>query len=69
MQELEALLNYLVKHNDEHASEISELAERAREMGKQDTYHHLTEGVELLLQSNASLRAALAALEAHDVSS
>ena len=69
MQELEALLNYLVKHNDEHASEISELAGRAREMGKHDTFRHLTEGVELLLQSNESLRAALAALEVKDVSS
>jgi hypothetical protein len=67
MEELEALLRYLVKHNQDHAAEITELADRARALGKQDAYEHLTRGVQLLLESNQSLQAALDTLEVEDV--
>ena len=67
-EELVALLRYLVKHNEDHAGELLELADRARELGQQDAYGHLARGVELLRDSNASLRTALSTLEVQDVS-
>lgn len=62
MRELQALLEYLVKHNADHAGEILELAARAESLGKPRVHEHLVRGVELLHQSNESLQAALAEL-------
>ena len=62
MRELEALLEYLVKHNGDHAGEIMDLAARAEALGKVEVYDHLVRGVDLLNDSNESLKAALAAL-------
>jgi hypothetical protein len=63
LQELEVLLEYLVKHNQEHAKEITELAARAQALGKTAAYEHLTRGVDLMNDSTESLQAGLAALE------
>ena len=54
-QELEALLEYLVRHNEDHAGEIMELAARAEALGKPVAYDHLLKGVELLKESNVCL--------------
>jgi hypothetical protein len=62
MQELEALLEYLVKHNSDHAGEIMDLAARAKELGKSEAYEHMIKGVSLLQDSNESLKAALSTL-------
>jgi hypothetical protein len=62
MRELEALLEYLVKHNGDHAGEIMDLATRAQALGKVEVYGHLVRGVDLLNESNESLKEALAAL-------
>ncbi len=62
MKELEALLEYLVKHNEDHAEELMGLAVRARSLGMAETYEHLIIGVEQMNGSNESLRAALEAL-------
>jgi hypothetical protein len=62
MRELEALLDYLIKHNEDHAGEILGLAERAKSLGKKEAYDHLAKGVDLLTASNESLRAALQTL-------
>ena len=62
MQELDALLEYLVKHNGDHAGEILGLARRAQDLGKKEVYEHLLTGVDLLNSSNESLKAALALL-------
>ncbi len=62
MRELEALLEYLVKHNGDHAGEIMDLATRAEALGKTEVSDHLVKGVDLLNDSNESLKAALAAL-------
>lgn len=62
MSELEALLQYLVKHNEDHAGEIMDLAARAETLGKTGVHEHLLRGVDLLSRSNESLRAALAEL-------
>jgi hypothetical protein len=63
LKELEVLLEYLVKHNQEHAKEITELAARAQALGKTAAYEHLKRGVDLMNDSSKSLQAALAALE------
>lgn len=62
LRELEALLDYLVKHNEDHAGELQDLASRAQTLGKTEAYDRLTEGVVLLRDSNVSLRKALDAL-------
>ena len=62
MRELDALLEYLVKHNKDHAGEIMELAGRAEALGKAEVYERLVRGVELLNESNESLEAALTVL-------
>ncbi len=64
LQEITTLLEYLVKHNQDHAGEIMELAERAQVLGNAVAYRHIVKGVDLLNESNESLQAALAALEA-----
>ena len=68
MEELEALLEYLVKHNDDHAAEIEDLADRAKQLGNPEAYEQLTHGVELLRESNQWLRSALRMLEGSHVS-
>ncbi len=62
MRELKALLEYLVKHNAEHAGEILELAARAENLGKAQAHEHLVQGVELLQRANEELQAALSTL-------
>jgi hypothetical protein len=61
--EIKSLLEYLIRHNEDHAAEIMDLAERAQTLGNTEAYQYITKGVELLKESNESLRAALAALE------
>ena len=63
LQELEVLLEYLVKHNQDHATEITDLAARAQALGNTAAYEHLTRGVDLMNDSTKSLQAALAALK------
>ena len=39
-----SLLEYLVKHNHDHAGEIMELAERAQTLGNTEAYEHIVQG-------------------------
>jgi hypothetical protein len=64
LQEITTLLDYLIKHNRDHAGEIMALAERAQVLGNTVAYRHIVNGVDLLNESNGSLQAALDALEA-----
>ncbi len=64
LQEIKSLLDYLVKHNEDHAGEIMELAERTRALGNAEAHEHIVTGVGLLRQSNENLRMALAELGA-----
>jgi hypothetical protein len=63
IQQTKSLLEYLIKHNRDHAGEIMDLAERAQTLGNTEAYRHIVRGVDLLNESNASLQAALEALE------
>ena len=62
IQELTALLEYMVKHNQDHAAELQDLAARAQSLGKSQAYKHIARGINLLKESNESLSAALKAL-------
>jgi len=59
LKELEALSNYLINHNEDHAQEIVELAVKAKEMGKEEVNSNLAKGVEYLKSSNEMLKKAL----------
>ena len=63
IEELRLLLEYLVKHNQEHANELMDLAVRVKDQGHEKAYDHMAEGVDLLNGSNQSLREALDELE------
>jgi hypothetical protein len=63
LTEIKALLEYLIKHNRDHAGEIMDLAEQAQALGYDEAYQHITRGVALLNDSNESLQAALAVLD------
>lgn len=58
MKELKALLNYLIGHNEEHAEEIKELAQTAKDLGSEEAHALLIKGVEELQTSNVSLKKA-----------
>lgn len=62
MRELDVLLDYLIKHNSEHADEITTLAQKARQLGEDTVYDDLIKGVECMKQSNKSLEHALGIL-------
>ena len=62
MKELDALLDYLIKHNKDHAEEITVLAQRAKDLGETAVYDNLTKGVEHMERSNESLEQALSIL-------
>ena len=62
MKELDALLDYLIKHNKDHAEEITALAQKAKDFGEIAVYDNLTKGVEHMERSNESLEQALGIL-------
>ncbi|MBW2541942.1 MAG: hypothetical protein JRF15_07625 [Deltaproteobacteria bacterium] len=59
MRELDSLLDYTIRHNEEHAKELESLARRARELGKERVDEEIERGVEQLNQANQSLKRAL----------
>ena len=58
IKQLAALLDYMIKHNEEHAEEVKEYAGRARALGNEEAQAEIEKGVELLTQSNQMLRKA-----------
>ena len=63
IKKLNVLLDYIIKHNAEHAEEIRELAEGAKRLGETAAQAKIESGVELLLRSNEELKAAYAILQ------
>ena len=45
MEELLALMKYMVSHNDSHAQEMAELATRIRDAGKIHAYRKIMDAV------------------------
>jgi hypothetical protein len=62
MKELDALLEYLISHNKDHAGEIMVLAEKARALGKTSVHAALMLGVGAMNASNENLMHALKSL-------
>ncbi len=62
LRELEALLEYIIKHNNEHAEEINALAQKAASLRRDDVSINLIRGVEKMKESNADLTIALESL-------
>lgn len=64
MEEMFALLHYMVSHNDTHAQELAELAEQLREIGREDAYAQVMEAVSDFDVANARLNSVLMDLSA-----
>ncbi len=59
MEELLALMKYMVTHNDAHAQELSQLADQLKEAGKEHAYRKIMEAVASFDVANAQLDAVL----------
>lgn len=61
-KKLAVLLDYLIKHNAEHADEINDIAAGVAKLGNETAQKSIENGVDLLLQSNEALKKARKAL-------
>lgn len=59
MEELLALMQFMISHNDAHAQELTELASRLHEGGKKRAYQRIMEAVADFDMANAQLDAVL----------
>ena len=59
MMKLDTLLDYTIKHNSEHAEELKNLAQKAKELGKTAVHEELIRGVEQMSRANEILAVAL----------
>ena len=59
MDELVALMKYMVDHNDAHAQELTELADQLRQAGKPKAYQQIMDAVANFDIANAQLSAVL----------
>lgn len=59
MEELLALMKYMVNHNDAHAQELTELAQRLKKAGKESAARALMDAVASFDVANAQLAAVL----------
>lgn len=66
MEELLALMNYMVSHNDAHAQELAELAEALKENGKLRAYRQIMDAVVNFDMANAQLDGILKELTGED---
>ena len=57
MEELLALMKYMVDHNDAHAQELAELADRLKKAGKSGAYRKIMDAVADFDMANARLDA------------
>jgi hypothetical protein len=56
MKELKALLSYMIEHDDEHAEELKDLAEKAKSLGNTVAYDELIAGVNEMKAANERLK-------------
>ena len=63
MDELLALMTYMVKHNDAHAQELAELANQLQDAGKSRAYDQIMRAVADFDMANATLNAVLQNLQ------
>ena len=65
-EELLALMQYMVRHNDAHAQELAELADRLRATGRSRAYGQIMDAVSAFDVANARLAAIAKELSADD---
>lgn len=63
MEELVAMLRYMVGHNDAHIRELAELAGQLDTAGEHEQYEQVMRAVEEYRQANARLQGVLEKLE------
>lgn len=66
LEEMTALLGFMVRHNDAHAQEVSELALQLKTMGKTRAYTQIMDAVSDFDMVNAKLDAVLKDLETEE---
>ena len=66
MTKVTALLDYMANHNSQHASELADMGEMLRGLGKTEAADKIAEGVAAFEQANAKLTEALALVKAEN---
>ena len=56
---LDILLEYTIEHSKEHAEELDNLAQKAKELGKTAVHNDIAEGIEHMNRANKILENAL----------
>jgi hypothetical protein len=67
MEELLALMKYMVSHNDTHAQEMAELAAKLRDAGKLQAYRQIMDAVADFDVLNAKFDAILTMLMQEEI--
>lgn len=67
MEELLALMKFMVKHNDAHAQELAELAQQLKTAGKNRAYQQIMDAVSDFDMVNAKLDAVVTELSVDDM--
>ena len=63
MEELQALMQYMVNHNTAHANELAQLAEQLKKAGSAAAYEQVLAAVSDFEKGNMRLSAVLASLK------
>ena len=66
MEELLALMKYMVSHNDAHAQEMAALAQQLKDMGKTRAYNKIMDAVADFDILNAKFEGVLKELQSED---
>ena len=64
-QEVVALLNYMLSHNEHHAQELDQMAENLQKLGMEDAAKTIKEGVADFQKGNMRLGLALTLVKEH----
>jgi hypothetical protein len=63
LQEVNALLEYMVHHNTDHAQELKVLSEKVKTLGKTAAYQQLSSGIQKMQEANRHFEEALNELQ------